>query len=50
MLSGMAGFVVFCLLVAVLVDRAGIAATFTTAALAAVAVQAATARVSAAPA
>jgi hypothetical protein len=44
MLSGMAGFVVFCALVAVLVDRAGVAATFTAAALAAVAVQAATAR------
>ena len=47
MLSGMAGFVVFCLLVAVLADRAGVAVTFTTAALAAVAVQAATARASA---
>ena len=50
MLSGMAGFVVFCLLVAVLVDRAGIAATFTAAALAAVAMQAATARACASPA
>jgi hypothetical protein len=47
MLSGMAGFVVFCALVAVLVDRAGVLATFTAAALAAVAVQAATARTSA---
>ena len=46
----MAGFVVFCLLVAMLVDRAGAAATFTAAALAAVAVQAATARASAPPA
>jgi hypothetical protein len=45
MISGMAGFVVFCLLVAVLVDRAGIAATFTAAALAALAVQAATASI-----
>jgi hypothetical protein len=44
MLSGMAGFVVFCLLVAVLVDRAGVGATFAAAATAAVAVQAATAR------
>ncbi|MGZ4279775.1 MAG: hypothetical protein ACXVVU_24290 [Solirubrobacteraceae bacterium] len=44
MLSGMAGFVVFCALVAVLVDRAGVGATFTAAALAAVCVQAATAR------
>jgi hypothetical protein len=44
MLSGMAGFVIFCLLVAVLVDRAGVAATFTAAALAALAVQAATVR------
>ena len=49
MLSGMAGFVVFCVLVAVLVDRAGIPATFTTAGLAAVAVQAATARTGALP-
>jgi hypothetical protein len=47
MLSGMAGFVVFCVLVAVFVERAGVAATFTAAALAAVAVQAATARASA---
>jgi hypothetical protein len=44
MLSGMAGFAVFCLLVAVLVDRAGVGATFAAAALAAVAVQAATVR------
>jgi hypothetical protein len=44
MLSGMAGFVVFCALVAGLVDRAGVAPTFTAAALAAVAVQAAIAR------
>jgi hypothetical protein len=43
MLSGMAGFVVFCALVAVLVDRAGVGASFTAAALAAVCVQAATA-------
>jgi hypothetical protein len=47
MLSGMAGFVVFCALVAMLIDRAGVLATFTAAALAAVAVQAATARTSA---
>jgi hypothetical protein len=40
MISGMAGFVVFCALVAALVDEAGVAATFTAAALAAVAVQA----------
>jgi hypothetical protein len=44
MLSGMAGFVVFCVLVALLVDRAGVAATFVAAALAAVAAQAASAR------
>ena len=44
MLAGMAGFVVFCALVALLVDRAGVAVTFSAAALAAVAVQAATAR------
>lgn len=50
MLSGMAGFVVFCALVAALVDRAGIPATFTAAVLAAVAVQAATARRGAQPA
>jgi len=43
MLSGMAGFVVFCALVAVLVDRAGVGPTFAAAALAAVCVQAATA-------
>ena len=43
MLSGMAGFVAFCAVVAVLVDRAGVGATFTVAALAAVCVQAATA-------
>jgi hypothetical protein len=43
MLSGMAGFVVFCAVVAVLVDRAGVAATFAAAALAAICVQAATA-------
>ncbi|MGZ4279855.1 MAG: hypothetical protein ACXVVU_24705 [Solirubrobacteraceae bacterium] len=49
MLGGMAGFVVFCLLVALLVDRAGVPATFVAAALAAVAVQAATARTGAAP-
>jgi hypothetical protein len=40
MISGMAGFVVFCALVAALVDHAGAAVTFTAAALAAVAVQA----------
>jgi hypothetical protein len=44
MLSGMAGFVAFCALVAVLVDAAGVAVTFTAAALAALAVQAAVAR------
>jgi hypothetical protein len=49
MLSGMAGFVVFCALVAVLVDRAGVGATFTAAALAAVCVQAATARAASRP-
>jgi hypothetical protein len=43
MLSGMAGFVVFCAVVAVLVDHAGVGATFAVAALAAVCVQAATA-------
>ena len=43
MLSGMAGFVVFCALVAVLVDRAGVGPTFAAAVLAAVCVQAATA-------
>ena len=43
MLSGMAGFVAFCAVVAVLVDRAGVGATFTVAALAAICVQAATA-------
>jgi hypothetical protein len=43
MLSGMAGFVIFCALVAALVDRAGVGPTFTVAALAAVGVQAATA-------
>jgi hypothetical protein len=43
MLSGMAGFAVFCAVVAVLVDRAGVEATFTVAALAAVGVQGATA-------
>lgn len=43
MLSGMAGFVAFCAVVAALVDRAGVGATFTVAALAAVGVQAATA-------
>jgi hypothetical protein len=50
MLSGMAGFVVFCVLVALLVDWAGVAATFAAAALAAVSVQAATARAGAQPA
>jgi hypothetical protein len=43
MLSGMAGFVAFCAVVAVLVDRAGVGPTFAAAALAAVSVQAATA-------
>jgi hypothetical protein len=43
MLSGMAGFDVFCAVVAVLVDRAGVAATFAAAALAAICVQAAAA-------
>jgi hypothetical protein len=47
MLSGMAGFAVFCAIVAVLVDRAGVVATFTVAALAALAMQAAAARVGA---
>jgi hypothetical protein len=45
MLSGMAGFAVFCAIVAALVDRAGVVATFTVAALAALAMQAAAARV-----
>ena len=49
MLSGMAGFVIFCALVAVLVDRAGVGATFAVAALAAVGVQAATARAASRP-
>jgi hypothetical protein len=49
MLSGMAGFVVFCAVVAVLVDRAGVGATFTAAALAAVCVQAASARAASRP-
>jgi hypothetical protein len=40
MLHGMAGFLVFCVLVAMLVDRAGVPAAFMTAALAAVGVQA----------
>jgi hypothetical protein len=39
MLGGMAGFVVFCALVAAFVGRAGVATTFTAATLAAVAVQ-----------
>jgi hypothetical protein len=43
MLSGMAGFVILCALVAVLVDRAGVGTTFTVAAMAAIGVQAATA-------
>ena len=43
MISGMAGFVVFCALVAALVDRVGVGATFSVAALAAVCVQGATA-------
>jgi hypothetical protein len=49
MLSGMAGFVVFCALVAGLVDRSGMVTAFTAAALAALAVQAATARASGHP-
>jgi hypothetical protein len=49
MLSGMAGFAVFCLLVAALVDRTGGAATFSAAAVAAIAVQAAMARFRAQP-
>jgi hypothetical protein len=44
MLSGMAGFVVFCALVAALVDRAGVAPAFAAAAATAIAVQAAAAR------
>lgn len=40
MLRGMAGFVVFCALVAAFVDRAGVATTFTAATAAAVAAQA----------
>ena len=44
MLSGMAGFVVFCALVAGLIDRAGVVAAFTTAALAALALSAAVGR------
>jgi hypothetical protein len=40
MLHGMAGFLVFCVLVAMLVERAGVPASFLTAALAAVGVQA----------
>jgi hypothetical protein len=50
MLSGMAGFVIFWALVAALVDRAGVAATFAAAALVAAAVQAAAARAGARPA
>ncbi|HEX6743154.1 MAG TPA: hypothetical protein VF087_03050 [Solirubrobacteraceae bacterium] len=50
MLSGMAGFVVFCAVVAALVDRAGVGATFTAAAVAAVCVQAATALAAGRPA
>jgi hypothetical protein len=44
MLSGMAGFVVFCVLVAALVDRTAMATAFSTAAVAAIAVHAALAR------
>ena len=44
MLGGMAGFVCFCALVAALVEPAGIAAAFAVSAVAALAVQAATAR------
>jgi hypothetical protein len=47
MLAGMAGFVVFCALVAALVDRTAPATAFSTAALAAIAVQAAAARLGA---
>ena len=49
MLSGMAGFVVFCALVAVLAERAGVGATFTAAALAAVCLQGAAARAATRP-
>jgi hypothetical protein len=44
MLAGMAGFVSFCVLVAMLAEPAGIAVAFAVAAVVAVAVQAATAR------
>jgi hypothetical protein len=44
MLGGMAGFVCFCALVAALVEPAGIGAAFAVSAVAAVAVQGATAR------
>ena len=44
MLGGMAGFVCFCALVAALAEPAGVAATFVVATVAALAVQAATAR------
>jgi hypothetical protein len=40
MLHGMAGFVVFCVLVALLVDRAGVPSAFASAVFAAVGVQA----------
>jgi hypothetical protein len=49
MLGGMAGFVCFCALVAALVEPAGIAAAFAVSAVAALAVQAATARAGAPP-
>jgi hypothetical protein len=39
MLRGMTGFVIFCVLVAMLLDRAGVAGAFTLAALGAVGVQ-----------
>jgi hypothetical protein len=43
MLSGMAGFVAFCALVAVLVEPLGIAASFAVATVSALAIQGATA-------
>ena len=49
MLSGMAGFVVFCLLVAALVDDAGVAVTFTAATGAALSTQGAVAWASTRP-
>ncbi|MEA2381109.1 MAG: hypothetical protein QOH72_1080, partial [Solirubrobacteraceae bacterium] len=49
MLGGMAGFVSFCAIVAALVEPAGIAVAFAVSAVAALAVQAATARAGAPP-